>query len=533
MSLFSNISTPGSSMFGSTVTQNNSNKTQVESRFENRQAEFANEENFGEMVEQTMSNELLEGQDLRNRMIAQRRLKKKINCDTTVSLQTNLTISKELYKECEEMKVTQQDMNNIIQAFRTNEINQKYRGLVGIRLLLSDQNDSPIQELIDLGIVSDLLNLLDKSTPYEFQYEALWCLTNIATGTSDQANSIIIKGGIPKIVNCLDSNVVELKKQAVWTLGNIASDSGKSRDLLYREKVFEKILILLNSTTDKSLIKTCCWAISNFLKTTPTSPYEIAKKCISPVVSAIYRVPEEKEFLSDCCFILSFLTENYKQAAKEIINIGILPKLIEFFKLDIMFIQLTVLRIAGNLASGNANETDYLINCGILPYLKKTIFSPKKSIRKETAWIISNIAAGTPNQVETLIKDGFFPVLVEVIKKDCPEIQKEAIWAICNFTSVEKDDLMEMLIKQGILNIILEFLKLSEAKHLAVSIEALANLLKFGEKKKTNNINPVSEQIEKLGMCETLEKLQYHPVEIVYEKILKVLETYFETENVD
>lgn len=431
------------------------------------------------------------------------------------------------------MKVSQQDLPGIIQFFRTQEISQKYRGLVGIRMLLTDQNDSPIQELIDLGIVSELLILLSPSTPCEFQYEALWCLTNIATGTSDQANTIIIKGGIPLILQCLESNVSEVKKQAVWLLGNIASDSGRSRDLLYKEKAYEKIIAIINTSNDKYLIKTCAWAVSNFLKTSPISPYEIARKCLGPIVKAIYSLPAEKEFLNDSCYILSFLTENYKQATREIIEVGVLPKLISFFSLEIPFIQLTTVRIAGNIASGNANETDYLINCGILKYLKSSIFSPKKSIRKESAWILSNIAAGTPNQVETLIKEGFFPILVDVIQKDAPEIRKEAIWAVCNFTSTEKEELLEGLIKQGMLTVLLDFLLLDDAKHLAVALEALVNLLKFGEKKKENGNNPVAEQIIKLGMSSRLEKLQYHPVEIVYEKALKLLETYFEVEDVE
>ena len=36
-----------------------------------------------------------------------------------------------------------------------------------------------------------------------------------------------------------------------------------------------------------------------------------------------------------------------------------------------------------------------------------------------------------------------------------------------------------------------------------------------------------------MGMFDVLENLQYHPVEVVYEKTLKILETYFETESVE
>ena len=45
--------------------------------------------------------------------------------------------------------------------------------------------------------------------------------------------------------------------------------------------------------------------------------------------------------------------------------------------------------------------------------------------------------------------------------------------------------------------------------------------------------NPIVVEVEKMGMFDILEKLQYHPVEIVYEKTLKILETYFEVQYIE
>ena len=100
-------------------------------------------------------------------------------------------------------------------------------------------------------------------------------------------------------------------------------------------------------------------------------------------------------------------------------------------------IQMNCLRIIGNIASGNANQTQKLIDYGILDYLKKTLFSNYKKIRKESAWIISNIAAGTQKQIETLIDQNILPLLIKIIKIDQPEIKQECLWALCNLTSVE------------------------------------------------------------------------------------------------
>ena len=100
---------------------------------------------------------------------------------------------------------------------------------------------------------------------------------------------------------------------------------------------------------------------------------------------------------------------------------------------------------------------------------------------------------------------------------------------------MENPDYLKKILEQGILRIICNCLKMDDAKYLAVCLEAFGNLLAFGKKNNPNpNLpNPIVEEVEKMGMFDILEKLQLHPVEIVYEKTLKILETYFDTQNVE
>ena len=478
-----------------------------------------------------MSNELSLGQNYRSKLFAQKRLKITMNVESTNSLKNTLSIPLELFETCNNMKIELSQFPEIIKAFRTQDKIEKYKGLVGIRKLLSLQN-SPIQELIDIGITPDLISLLDDSPP-EFQYESLWCLTNIATGTSDQSNSIVVKGGLPKIIKIMDSNIEELKSQVTWLIGNLATDCAKIRDALIKEKAFDKLITNLASTNNQQLIKTTIWAISNFFKVKPCPPFDVVKKCIKMIARVMINFPEDKEFLSDSCFTLSYMTEHYKETIKELLEIEIIPKIIQNLDIQVKEIQINCLRIVGNIASGNANQTQSLLDWNLLKYLKKTIFNPEKQIRKESAWIISNIAAGTQKQIETLISQDFLPILHKAIKEDENEIKKECIWAVCNLTSVENPEFLKRILEQGILDIICNCLKMEDAKYLAVCLEALGNLLSFGKKSCPNGPNPIINQIEKMGMFDILEKLQLHPVEVVYEKTLKILETYFETQNVE
>ena len=518
-------------LFSSSGNSGNNQDDAINNKYQKRQENFNNEEDISKIKESTMTKELSLGQNYRNKIFAQKRLKKNMNIESTNTLKSKLTIPVELFEKCNNMPVELSNFPDIIKAFRTEDIVQKYTGLVGIRKLLSLQS-SPIQELIDIGITPELISLLENSPP-EFQYEALWCLTNIATGTSDQANSIVVKGGIPKIIKLMDSSIEEIKIQATWLIGNLAADSPKIRDTLIKEKAFDKLITILASTDKEQLIKHATWSISNFFRNKPYPPFDIVKKCIKMIARTIIILPKDKEFLTDACFILYYMTEHYKDTINELLDIGIIPNIIKTLDIDVNHVQINCLRIVGNIASGNANQTQSLIDWGLLDYLKKTIFNPVKQIRKESAWIISNIAAGTQKQTETLIDHNFLPILSKVIKTDENEIKKESIWAVCNLTNVENPEYVKKILEQGILTIICDCLKLEDAKYLAVCLEAFGNLLSFGKKTNPNGPNIIVNEVEKMGMLDTLEKLQYHPVEVVYEKILKILETYFDTESVE
>ena len=50
----------------------------------------------------------------------------------------------------------------------TEDINQKYKGLVSLRKKLSYPANPPIQEIIDFNLATDFINLLNNSYP-EFQ----------------------------------------------------------------------------------------------------------------------------------------------------------------------------------------------------------------------------------------------------------------------------------------------------------------------------------------------------------------------------
>jgi hypothetical protein len=62
----------------------------------------------------------------------------------------------------------------------------------------------------------------------------VWCLTNVAAGSTIQTGSIIDKGGLKIFVNLLLSEHLGIVEQAIWVIGNIACDSPSYRNMIIK-----------------------------------------------------------------------------------------------------------------------------------------------------------------------------------------------------------------------------------------------------------------------------------------------------------
>lgn len=517
-------------LFGQNKDSQNNQDYQIESKFQNRQEQFTTEEDISKIKESTMSQELSLGKDTRNKIFLQKRLLKKTNIESNSSLLDSLTMPKDIYEKIASAEIQPSDFQKIINSFHSQNIEDKFKGLVGIRKLLSIESKPPIQEIIELNIVPELINLLE-NTPNEFKYEAIWSLTNIASGTEEQANTILIYGGLPKILNLLDSNIEEIKSQTVWLIANLIGESSKIRDTLIGQKVYDKLLTILASTNNEKYINLCTWAICNFFRVKPIPDYDIAYKAFKIIARVVMIYDNTNtEFIIEACQIFSIITKKHKKFLKEIIDSNLIQYIIKFLDIDNKNVLMTCLRIVGNIAcEDNANQVQKLIDLNVLEKLKYTLFNDYLGIRKESAFILSNIAAGTQKQIETLIDQNFLQILFKVFKNDLPKVKKQVIYAIGNLTSVESEKYMKKLVDDGILIFIYDCLKDDDNLFISISLEMLEHVLSYG--KKRGELNLLMGEIEKMGMLDILEKLQVHEDEIIYEKTIHILENYFDIEN--
>jgi hypothetical protein len=239
-----------------------------------------------------------------------------------------------------------------------NVLNQ-HHGMIGIRKILSIAENPPIQAVIDAGLVPKMIEYIKQQEYPQLQLEATWALTNVASGTTVQCQSIIDKGGIPLFVDLLRSNNMGIVEQAIWAIGNISSDCVFYRDNIIRAGGLINLVQVMEKLTDEALIKHCCWALSNLCRGSPLPKYDLIKLAIPVLCRAIASGKlTDKEILADCCWAISYHSDANKNKIQTVIDSGVVPRIIKNLEETAMGLVIPSIRILGNISTGSVEHTN-------------------------------------------------------------------------------------------------------------------------------------------------------------------------------
>ena len=288
-----------------------------------------------------------------------------------------------------------------------------------------------------------------------------------------------------------------------------------------------RFLILFNAER-MSLVENIVWTISNLCRGSPPPPNEITQPVIYPLVSFL-----EKSFSNeakiDVLWALSYLSDGDNERIEKVLSSGVATTLIQLLENKEMKTKskTPIVRILGNFVSGNDSQTQAVLDAGILIHLAGLMGSQSKSIRKESSWLASNIACGNHAQITTLLQEP--RVLTKIIKNakyDTWEVRKEALWALANICTTGTHSHTIIMVNAGGLEPLITVLKLThiETDLLIAVLDALRKILEAGECVDSGNYQHI---VEEHNGIDYLEELQTHPSEIVYEKVVNLIEDYF------
>lgn len=323
---------------------------------------------------------------------------------------------------------------------------ERPQGALGIRKLLSvDIELSPIDAVVQSGVVPNLVQLAARLDSPTMQLDALWALSNLLSGDNVSYTRLLFcHQVIPLLVTLLycsrDADIVE---QAIWAIGNAAGDGLQTRNYVLSCGVMRPLLRIMNSNeiTKPSLMSNAMWALANLLRFAPT-PASVVDDSLPTVMLCLGHA--NTEVVAQALSALDYLTNAG----------GLLPHLMQDYE-DLLLRVVTLadaenkdfghvaLRIVGNIAMSSENSMS-LIHAGVLQKITPFLRASKSELSKEACWLLSNIAA-EPVAIRSIIDSDVLPAAVQCLRCGINKISKEAAYVFNNIVFLGSSDEVDAL----------------------------------------------------------------------------------------
>lgn len=333
-------------------------------------------------------------------------------------------------------------------------------------------------------------------------------------------------GAVPSLVLLLASHSANVREQSAWCLGNIAGDGAELRDHVLQSGALHPLLQNVLQPASLSMLRNCVWALSNFCRGKPQPALPTVAAAV-PVLAQIMMQHEDKEVQMDACWAMSYLSDGDNERVELVHQTGIIGRLAELLAHESPSVVTPALRTVGNIVSGDDKQTQAAVDAGCIPAVLPLLVHTKKGIRKEACWMLSNIAAGNKDQITSLLQqrevvDGVLGQLAA----DEWDVRKEAAWVLSNVATGGMHEQIFALVKNhACVAPLCGLLDVRDAKILQVALDALEAMLKCDQK--SSGLLQVPAMVDEADGLDKLEALQEHENQVVYEKAVRLIETYF------
>jgi len=422
---------------------------------------------------------------------------------------------------------------SVAHGMMTSDRNLQLVSTVLVRRLLGDADITPIQEVIDAGVLQRLVEFAQDESNDELQYEAIWALTNIACGTTENVRSLVDAGAVPVLVRMLTSENSRTRDQAIWALGNIAGDSPVFRNLVLWAGMMEPLLNITNGANiSLQLLRNTTWVMSVLLRGEPSPDNKTILSVLPTLVKFIHSA--DKEVISNSCWGISYISAGGISNIQILLDTGICPRLLELMLDNSMPVRNAAARTIGNFVTGNDLQTQIVINFNAMPVLHTLLVSDAQSMVKQSLWAVGNIAAGTKEQVQCILdEEGMSSKIIDFLSSTDRIIRKEAALAVANVASKTDSKFIKHFIEQGCMRPFCALLSDGDDGIVNIVLRGFEKILEIARNDAKAGDSNIMEQFVKAGGPENLKKLDKHDDEDIRNRSRQIRREYLVEEKED
>ena len=400
-------------------------------------------------------------------------------------------------------------------------------------------NNPPIEAIVGCGESVELIvGALGAASTPEVQYEAAWCVTNIASGTGGETARLVAAGAVGALGALVaGTDRAALREQALWALGNVAGDGTAARDAVLGAPGLVAAVgaALGDATAPRTLVRTAAWTLLMLCRGDPAPPLR-ALRGILPLLGALLH-STDPEVIGDACAALLCVAappppsstpasaagaaeDNPNARVGAVVELGVMRRVAELLHHPGAAVQQCALRLLGRVAAGADAHTQTVVNVGALPALRALLSSARRAVRRDACWALSNIAAGRREQVAALVAAGLLPPLLSAVRTDpAPDVRREAAYAVANACCAGAVALVQEVALAGALDALAGVLAEgagaggSDARLLAAVLDALEHIVRagdYGVPGQVGDANVLLVRAEELGVVPRLEALALH-----------------------
>ena len=126
-----------------------------------------------------------------------------------------------------------------------------------------------------------------------------------------------------------------------------------------------------------------------------------------------------------------------QEAIGEVVDAGIVPRLVRFLRADSLRLQLEAARMLRDVGEGSDEQASVVVDNAAIPELVRMIQSPDEDCRKFAVWALGSVAGDSHRSGDWVLSAGALPPLLALLEDEgvSPNVARTAAWTLRMFTS--------------------------------------------------------------------------------------------------